>query len=272
MRVISASRRVELVACYPEVLARALRRKCPPDTTHTVVLWSKDPRNLLRPGPLRDALAMYRQLYLHLTVTGMGGSFLEPRVLPQAEALALLPELVRFLGTARRIRVRFDPIVHIIFPNGDRFTNLSSFEEIARAAAAAGVPAVTTSWMASYRKVRDRLVRRGLKAEPVSDDRWLEEAVYLRGVSARHGLLLEGCCVAGWPQGRCIDGALLGRLHPDGETAPTARAKGQREFCGCTESYDVGWYVSCLHGCLYCYASPAEALEARLQEPGPIRP
>ena len=115
-RVISASRRVELVACYPGVLAGALRQKCPPDRTHSVVLWSKDPRNLLRPGPLRDTLATYRQLYLHFTVTGMGGSFLEPRVLPHAEALALLPELVRFLGTARRIRIRFAPIVHTILP------------------------------------------------------------------------------------------------------------------------------------------------------------
>jgi len=257
-RVISASRRVELVACYPEALDRLLRHKCPPAETHTVVLWLKDPRNMLRLGPLMDTLAMYRQLYLHYTITGMGGYFLEPRVLPQAEALAILPKLAAFLGTGRRLRVRFDPIVHLLLPNGDRYSNLGHFDEIVRAAAAAGVPAVITSWMAPYRKVLDRLERRGLRAEPVSRQRWLEEEAYMRGVCDSYGIALEGCCVAGWQRGRCIDGALLSELHPDGWLAPTASARGQRELCGCTESYDVGWYVSCPHGCLYCYGRPAE--------------
>ncbi|RKY61047.1 MAG: hypothetical protein DRP95_03410, partial [Candidatus Latescibacterota bacterium] len=56
--VLSASRRTDLVAFYPEVLLGALRRYTP-ERVHTVVLWTKDPRNLFRNRKLREALSTY---------------------------------------------------------------------------------------------------------------------------------------------------------------------------------------------------------------------
>ena len=75
--------------------------------------------------------------------------------------------------------------------------------------------------------------------------------------AASMGVTLHACCVPGLPRSRCVDGELLSRLHPKGYPCSKRRAKGQRPLCGCTESFDIGWYKPCPTGCLYCYANPA---------------
>ena len=40
-----------------------------------------------------------------------------------------------------------------------------------------------------------------------------------------------------------------------GATRGDNRDKGQREFCGCMKSKDIGEYNTCIHLCEYCYAN-----------------
>jgi DNA repair photolyase len=259
-RVISASRRIDMVACFPDELVRLLDERCPPQETHTVVLWTKNPTNLMEHETLHEFCRQY-PLYVHFTITGMGSTALEPNVPPWQKMLALLGQLAHYVGDPARIRIRFDPIVHLRLPNGKTFCNLDTFEPIAAEANKHGVRDFSISWMAAYRKVISRLQKRGISEVSVSPEQWRKELDWLSGKAAEYSIRLHGCCVSGMPASRCIDGELLSRLHPERLPCSTEKAKGQRTACGCTKSLDIGWYNPCPHGCMYCYANPAAVPE-----------
>ncbi|MCK4545814.1 MAG: DUF1848 family protein [Candidatus Eisenbacteria sp.] len=254
--VVSASRRIDMVASCPDRLLAILAERFPPEQTHTVVIWTKAPRLLVDNAILRRCIARYTSVFLHVTITGMGASPLEPRVPPMEDSLGILADLADLVSGPEHLAVRFDPIVHLRLPDGREYCNLDHFETVAQGAARHGIRRIIVSWMQIYRKVETRLARVGVEVkEPVSARR-AAEAKRLRRVSEQMGLHLQGCCVPGWPRGKCIDGAVLGQIHPARERCSRARAKGQRDLCGCTHSIDIGWYGPCVHGCLYCYANP----------------
>ena len=103
-----------------------------PEDVHTLVLWSKDFRPVLQDtGGVRQALARYEQVFCHLTVTGLGGTALEPNIAPWNEVISQLPALTEFAGHPRRVSVRYDPIVH--WYEGDQIqSNLALAEPISR--------------------------------------------------------------------------------------------------------------------------------------------
>jgi hypothetical protein len=258
VKVISASRRVDLVGGYPDLFADLLDRKAPPrqGEVHTLVIWTKSPGNLLFHPRLSGKMREYESLFLHLTVTGMGGSLLERRIPPTGEVLGLLPDLVGLVGGPERIRLRFDPIVHLRMPDGSTYSNVGMFEEILRPAAKLGIKDVTISWMDEYRKVLTHLGRKGIVPRTPPDELKKKELAALLEIARKYGARLHGCCEPIMERSRCIDGELLSALHPRGLHCSTKKAAGQRELCGCTESYDIGAYRLCPHGCLYCYANP----------------
>jgi len=278
--VISASRRTDLPRCYPEWLADAIRAgevdvplpygrgsrhvSLRPEDVHTIVLWSKDFGPLLaNRGGLRDALARYDQCYALFTITGLGGSALEPSVPPWPEAVEQLDALVAFVGDARRVAVRFDPIVHWTEAGAVR-SNLPFAEPIFRAVAERGITRVISSFAQMYDKVR----RRDWPWHDPPREEKVDIGRHLLALAGRYGLSLRACCdpfllEAGAAQSHCIDAALLTALHPRGLPADPRPDKGQRAGCGCTLSVDIGSYRQrCPNGCLYCYANPCSPQRA----------
>jgi len=259
-RVISASRRTELLAHYPDHLVRRLR-EIGPENIHTVVIWTKDPTNLIRHEAVRKALCGVGQVFVHWTITGLGGTFLEPNVPPAAQQLRLLDDVVGYVGDARRIHWRYDPLISARQTAAPGLSasniDLDLFRMLARPMADAGVPVVHTSFAAMYRKVVRRLAAAGVEVDDVGPDERRTFIGQLADAAAALGLTLLTCCEPGFPVHRCIDGELLTALHPAGRACRTDRARGQRELCGCTASLDIGRYLPCPNGCLYCYAHPA---------------
>lgn len=225
---------------------------------HTLVIWTKNARNLFDYRPLFEAVQKYDQLFFHYTVTGMGGTLLEPRVPPPDETMAYLDRLVDLAGNPRRVRFRFDPIVHLQMPDGSHYSNLAWWEKLAPRIQQAGITNVSISWMSEYRKVTRRLRQAQIQPIRVTPDTWHQEFNWLMAIAEQYGLILHGCCVPGMPRSRCIDGQLLMELHPTHAACSLAKARGQRSTCGCTESWDIGWYHPCGHGCRYCYANPQD--------------
>lgn len=261
--VVSLSRRTEPYF-HAARLGELLLTRYPPPRVHTVVVWTKFPEAVL--VGLRPALAAYEHVYVHLTVTGLGGTFLEPRVPPPQKVLAQIPALLDFLGDPRRLRIRPDPLVRFK-RGGEVIANVGAVAEIIARAASLGVKSFSTSFVELYPKVRRRLAAANLGAVPFLPAEKERIIAELSLVAEKYGAALYTCCVPGLPTSRCIDGELLSALHPRRERCCTDKARGQRPLCGCTHAVDLGWYsMTCPAGCLYCYASGLKPHQGKTRE------
>ncbi len=238
---------------------------------HTLVLWTKHPRSLLA-EPLFSFLEELKrdgvQLFLQLTITGMGGLkvgercdgkplILEPNVPDRENSVAVLPEVVKLLGNAERLRLRIDPIVRVGDAVGNVFSNLRFFEPIVKVASDVGIKNFSFSFLEDniHKKVNTRFERLGcsiLSPDEVERER---SKVWIAKLAEKYGVVISACCVAGFPKSRCIDGEVLSKLHDAGYSANCALAK-KRELCGCSKSIDIGGWPpkKCFSGCDYCYA------------------
>lgn len=277
-KVISGSRRTDLVAFFPQWLSAVIKQEkarvhapsghafitdLSPRTVHTFVLWSKDYSHLLENlHGLRDGLKKYDQVYLHFTITGLGGSFIERGVPDPDTALSQLEALIALTGMPRRISVRFDPVVYWK-EEGAVKTNLDFFEKLAEKVSSFGVTDIRTSFAQWYGKAVRRAEKQNFRFLDPAIEEKKEAAQRLARVAQERGLVLYACSqnflreVPGIRPSACIDGRLLQELHPGREPVSQIKDKSQRPDCLCTESVDIGSYSQiCPHACLYCYANP----------------
>jgi hypothetical protein len=253
--VLSASRRTDLVGCYPDFLVDRLQN-IPSETVHSIVIWTKNPRNMITEGPLKKTLKNYRQVFIHLTITGMGGGEFEPMIPPWDETIRMIGPLIDLVGDPERITWRFDPIVEVE-GREKSFSTFGLFPRLASAVSSWGIKTCRVSWVSPYKKVLARLARKGWHLTPRDLRGRKDQANELEKVAGAHGMKVYFCAMEGFPVSHCIDGGLLSQIHPDGLSCSRDKARGQRQLCGCTESLDIGWYsLRCKHGCLYCYAIP----------------
>jgi len=277
-KVISASRRTDLVAFFPDWLAEAIRAEkaefqgpsgrphcvdLNPGSVHTFVLWSKSFENLIaNANGLRDGLRKYDQLYFHFTITGLGGTPVEREVPSPDAALRQLEPLLALAGRPERISLRFDPVIY--WQDKDEVkTNLRFFERLAGRAAELGIRNIRFSFAQWYGKSKRRAEKMGFPYVDPTLEKKRDDAFYLSTIARARGLNLYCCSqdfladVPGIQPSACIDGRLIQECHPEGAPVSVMKDKTQRRECRCTESVDIGSYTqTCPHSCVYCYANP----------------
>jgi len=281
-KIISASRRTDLPRFYYNWLQEVL--KCgevelrnpifkgktykvdvTPLHVHSLVLWSKDFRNVLNePGYLENY-----NLYFQYTINNYS-PFLEPNVPQYQDSLRILEGLLRKYRP-QQFNIRFDPI--IISTRGELNPNpakpgkarLAAFELLCRDLALLGMQncRVTTSYISIYRHVAQNFSNKGLDIVTLNEDKQIKFLQRMVEIAKKYDLTIYACAnpvlekVEGVEKGHCIDAYLLEDLF--GGKLSKAKATGQRLSCGCHKSSDIGSYEQpCQHDCLYCYQRPSQ--------------
>ena len=257
-KVVSASRRVDLVTFYPDYMVERLE-EIGTENIHTLVVWTKNPQNMLAPAKLRGVLKRLSQVYVLLTVTGLGGTALEPQAPTKDEVFRQLPAIIDYLGSPKRLAIRYDPLIDVIYQNKTRISNIDVelFEDVLNRAHVLGIERVIVSHVTVYGKVKKRLEQNGFRImehpiEEIVD--FIKNAMMSR--VEKLGMELSTCVLPNLAIKGCIDGATLSQLHPQKELCSLAKDSSQREDCHCTKSIDIGQWFACYHNCLYCYGSP----------------
>lgn len=280
--VISASRRTELVGLRPGWLVNVLQRfpaRFKKDI-HSVVLWTKDPRNIYKNEALGIELVKHN-LLIQCTVTGLGGTRIEPTVPKPDELIEELPKLLDFLGDPKRFRWRFDPLITLEKEDGDLWSSTTHFENLTRKMANLGIDNCYFSFCQIYpRKFTDRKLKQaGITFITPSLQEQREIVEKMKAIAKPLRITLYSCTqpqlegISGITPAACIDAKLLTELHPQKLPAPQRQdptMTRMRPGCYCTESIDIGAYLPCGHGCVYCYAEAAlPKLDQLFQNPMP---
>jgi hypothetical protein len=261
-KVVSASRRVDLVTFYPDYMVERLE-EIGTENIHTLVVWTKNPQNMLMHPGLRKTLEKLNHICVLLTVTGLGGTALEPEALTKDQVFRQLPGIIDFLGSPERLAVRYDPLIEVIYQERDRISNIDTdlFEDALNRAHVLGIKRVIVSYVTVYQKVKKRLEQNGFKIV----EHPIEEIVdFIRNEMMprveKLEMELSTCVLPNLTAKGCIDGTTLSELHPHKETCSLAKDRSQRESCHCTKSVDIGQWFACYHNCLYCYGNPTQRL------------
>lgn len=229
------------------------------ENIHTLVIWTKNPKNILSHHGLKDCLEELDQIYILLTVTGLGGTPLEPFAPLTEEVFNRLPEIIDFIGSPQRVAIRYDPLIDVVHLGKTHLSNIDMnlFNKVLEKASPLGIKRIIVSYVTLYKKVIERLKRNKFEIvnhniEEMTD--FIKNKMMLR--VEEFGMELSTCVQPHLTTKGCIDGNTLSFLHPKQDPCSKTKDTSQRQTCHCTKSYDIGQWFSCYHNCLYCYGNP----------------
>lgn len=259
--------------------------------TRLIVFWSKNPRHLLDENGLLDYLQEKGiNCYIQFTLNDYVDEKLE-RGVPSVEArIATFKALVRKLGFGKVIW-RFDPLI---------LTDKIGVEGLLRKVKNIGdqlkgyTEKLVFSFadIAAYKKVKANLERNNINYREFTEADMIQFASGLQKLNTAWGYTLATCGEKidiekyGIVHNKCVDDDLMIKYFSDdvklmdylgveireadlftGERTiikkKNNKDKGQRQFCGCIASKDIGEYNTCAHLCEYCYANSSKEAALR---------
>ncbi|MCD8044872.1 MAG: DUF1848 domain-containing protein [Tannerellaceae bacterium] len=250
------------------------------DNARLIVFWSKNP------GPLLKHLDFFDEripnYYIQFTLNDYEKEEMEPGVPSVVERVDTFIRLSERLGKEKVIW-RFDPLL---------LTDTVGVEELLEKIRGIGdqLKGYTEKLVFSfadisiYRKVQQNLRKQRVAYREFDEHTMEELAAGLQQLNHAWGFTLATCAERfpldrfGVVHNSCIDEDLIIRLfHHDKnlmdflkvkvtfpdlfnpvmkvEKVRNNKDRGQRGFCGCMVSKDIGEYHTCPHGCVYCYAN-----------------
>lgn len=261
------------------------------DCTRLIVFWSKNPKPLLSEGGCLDNLAQRGiNAYVQYTLNDYVAEKLERGVPPLQERIDTFRRLVDKLGFGKVIW-RFDPMM---------LTDTIGVEDILAKVEHIGnqLKGYTEKLVFSYadirayRKVQSNLTRNSIRFREFEQEDMLAIARGLSALNRQWGYALATCGEKidieqfGIVHNKCVDDDLMikyfshdkalmdflgveivkGDLFNPIDKVVKRRNnkdKGQRQFCGCIISKDIGEYNTCPHLCEYCYANAGKEIAVR---------
>lgn len=268
--IISASRRTDIPAFFGEWFVKRIQEgfvmyKNPmrpsqvfavslePEDVDAFVFWTKNP------APFIDKLDYLNDYvyYFQFTLNPYDRS-LEPQLPPKNKLVNTFAELSSKVGKDCVIW-RYDPVILT-----DKFTisyHEENFEKLAEKLCNYTTKCIV-SYVDFYGKAEPAL--RKIGAKMLSHSEILEVLSRLTKIAQKYGLELESCAEEadvesiGIKRAHCVDGELIRLLRQKKglETASVfLKDKNQRAACGCVQSVDIGFFNTCQHFCIYCYAN-----------------
>ena len=291
--IVSASRSTDIPAFYADWFLHRLkvgysawtnpfngvRSYVAYDKTRLIVFWSKNPRRLLDKGGGLDYLTEKGiNCYIQYTLNDYVTEKLERGVPPLQDRIDTFKRLVDRLGFGRVIW-RFDPMILT--------DNITTDDLLAKAQYIGDQLRGYTEKMVYsyadiriYRKVQSNLERNAVKFREFEEEDMHYIAKNLAALNSNWGYSLATCGEKIDLEQYVDDDMMIKYFSEDEQLMdflgvevvrgdlfnPQSiiikrkknKDKGQRAFCGCIVSKDIGEYNTCPHLCEYCYANTSK--------------
>lgn len=253
-----------------------------------IVFWSKNPEPLLDPSGILDYLTEHGiNAYIQFTLNDYVSEGIERGVPPLDKRIDTFKRLVDRLGFGKVIW-RFDPL--ILTDSIDVDALLEKCSNIGEQLKGYTEKLVFSfADISDYRKVKSNLLAGGIRYREFSETDMLAFSCGLQRLNKEWGLTLATCGERidldrfGIVHNKCVDDDLMIKYFSDDEilmrhlgveiesdlftgervvikSKKSNKDKGQRLYCGCIASKDIGQYNTCIHMCEYCYANSSKEL------------